>query len=344
MKMKIISLLVLSSLYLQAEQPWSHVYKRILTKKEQQQYANKYRFIYKEKDVMPFTQLVLTWNALRPKKGTFTFRVRVRDYDTQKWDTLHKAALWGKEQKSFFSRGVTSAFHYSRLEMEKGKKADAFEVEVEGDDATLNLLKALFITVSNQDEFQSEPQDERGNGLKSCKVKKAAKKSQKIINHPRANALCSPTSVSMLVQTLQRRHVDPLLTAQYVYDPALDVFGNWPFNMAHAFELGNGNLFFYVMRPSSFKEIYERLRRNVPVAVSIRGPIKGGYTPYKNGHLMVVVGWDAANNKVLCFDPASDDLDGVKKDYDIDDFIAAWERSRRLTYMPEILSSGGRHL
>ncbi len=321
-----------------SKEPWSHLYKYILTKKDHALYKKKHYFVYRQTDTMPFTQLILTWNALRPEKGTFIFKVSVKNAQTNKWDTLHNVALWGKEQKSFFSKGVCSTFHYSRLEMEKNLLANGFEIHVEGDsDALINNLKALFVSICNQHEFISEPYELRAKGLSSCKVKRAVKKSQMMINHSRSNALCSPTSISMLVQTLQKKHVDPLKTAQYVYDPSLDIFGNWPFNMAHAFELASKRLFFYVMRPSSFKEIYERLKNNIPVAVSIRGPIRGGYTPYKNGHLLVVVGWDALNKKVICHDPASNEFEGVKVAYDLHDFIVAWERSRRLTYMPEFM-------
>ena len=322
---------------LRAEKPWSCVYQYIFSEEDEENYEGKHHFIYKKNSVMPFTQLIFSWNSNRPEDGSFLFKLRVRDAATKKWDTWHKVATWGVEQKSFFSRGTYSTFHYSRLEMEKGCLADGFEIEVDGEgDATIDLIKGIFIAVSNQSEFVPEPYNDRGRGLRSCKVKRAVKKSQMMIDHPRANALCSPTSVSMMVQTLQKRFVDPLSVAQHVYDPSLNIFGNWAFNMAHAFELGRDNLFFYAMRPSSFDEIHKKLRKNFPVAVSIRGPIKGGYTPYKNGHLLVVVGWDAHHNKVICFDPASHELNGVRIEYDIHDFIPAWERSRRLTYMPEL--------
>ncbi len=338
MKMRFVFCIIFFCMSSYSKEPWSHLYKYILTKKDHIFYKKKHRFVYKKTDVMPFTQLILTWNALRPKHGSFLFKVSVRNAHTNTWDIFHKVALWGKDQKSFFSKGGCSTFNYSRLEMEKNLLADGFEIHVEGDlDATIDNLKGLFVALSNQHQFTSEPYELRARGLSSCKVKRAVKKSQKMINHSRANALCSPTSVSMLVQTLQKKQIDPLVTAQYVYDPSLDIFGNWPFNMAYAFELASKRLFFYVMRPSSFKEIYERLKNNIPVAVSIRGPIKGGYTPYKNGHLLVVVGWDALNKKVICFDPASDELEGVKVAYDLHDFIVAWERSRRLTYMPEFM-------
>ena len=341
-KMYLLFITAVVGSFLESKEPWSCVYSFVLTKKDHKKYHEKHLLLYKEKDVMPFTQLILSWNAFRPKKDSFIVKVRVRSAETKKWDTWHKIALWGKEQKSFFSRGGISTYNYCRLEMEKGYKGDAFEIEVAGEgDATIDLMYGLFVSLSNQEEFVSELPDHSLIGLKSCKVKRPVKKSQMMINHPRANALCSPTSVSILVQTLHKRHIDPLKTAQYVYDPSLNVFGNWPFNMAHAFEISHGNFYFHVMRPSSFKEIYDILKQNIPVAVSIRGPIKGGYTPYKHGHLLVVVGWNSDKNTVICFDPASNELDGVKKEYNVNDFLVAWEKSCRLTYVPQTRASIG---
>ena len=326
------------AIQLSAKQPWSEMYKRIFTSQEQHDLYGKHSFIYHRDSVMPFTQLIVSWNAQRPESGEFLLKARVRHADTKKWDTWHTIASWGKHQKSFFSRGAFSTFHYSRLEVEGGAVADAFEVALEGtQDATMDTVSGIFVCVSNQSAFIPESYHGKGLGLPSYKVKRAVKKSQMMIDHPRANVLCSPTSISMVVQTLHKQPVDPLITAQYVYDPSLNVFGNWAFNVAHAFEIAGGNYFFYTARPSSFKEIYACLKKNMPVAVSIRGTIKGGKKSYNNGHLLVIVGWDARHKKVICFDPRFDELAEVKREYDFDEFIPAWERSRRLTYMPECI-------
>ena len=52
---------------------------------------------------------------------------------------------------------------------------------------------------------------------------------------------------------------------------------------------------------------------------------------------MVIVGYDADHQKVMCYDPAFDTDDQVSRMYDLHDFIVAWERSRRLTYKPQVL-------
>lgn len=321
----------------QAKMPWSHIYKRLLTDKDHTK--KKQSYVYKQDSrKMPFTQLIISWNAQRPTQGHFLFKVRVRDLNTKKWDIWHDVAIWGKEQKSFFSRGSLSVFNYSRLEMEGGREGDAFEIVVYPQNgASLSQLKGIFVAASHVDQFKQEAHLEAIKGLRSCSVQNLALKSQMEIDHPQANSLCSPTSVSIVVQMLVDAFIDPLTTAHGVYDAGLNIFGNWAFNMAHAFDLVGGKFLFYAMRPSSFREVYECLQKNIPVAVSIRGEIKGGKKPYNNGHLLVVTGWDAQNKKVICCDPAFDTADQVKREYEIAHFLSAWERSRRLTYMSEPL-------
>ncbi len=339
--MKKAILILLSIVSLQAKEPWSRTYKHVYS--DQQMHANKRKeeLQISHYDAMPFTQLVFSWNAHRPKRGAFTFSVRVKDQKTGTWDKWHKMVEWGSNiQKSHFSRGKHSVFKYARLEMENNKKGSAFQVKVarDGKKVSLGSLKGVMVAAADFTRFKIEPYNGRGKNLDSCRVSNVPKKSQIMIDHPRANALCSPTSVSMMVETLTGKKMEPLLFSNYVYDEGLDIFGNWGLNMAHAFEKGHGHALFYTTRLNSFHDLHALLKQNVPVAVSIRGSIPGGKKEYKQGHLLVVVGFDAKDKKVLCYDPAFDTHSEVNQRYDLHHFIVAWERSRRLTYKPELFS------
>lgn len=339
--MKKYIVLLLSVMSIHAQEPWARTYKHIYS--TDQMRSNKYKDELKisNNESLPFTQLVFSWNAYRPKRGMFTFYVRVKDQKTQTWDKWHKMVEWGSDiQKSNFSRGQHSVFNYARLEMEKDKKGSAFQVKVmrDGSKTRLSSLKGVMITASDFTQFKIEPYNERGKNLDSCLVTDVPKKSQIMIDHPRANALCSPTSVSMMVETLTGKKIEPLLFSNYVYDEGLDVFGNWSFNMAHAFEESHQRALFYTARLNSFTDLHALLKKNIPVAVSVRGKIPGAKKEYKQGHLLVVVGYDAKNKKVLCYDPAFNTHAEVERGYDLQHFIVAWERSHRLTYKPELLS------
>lgn len=339
--MKKYILILLNILTIHAQEPWARTYKHVYSADQMRSNKHKDELKISRFDAMPFTQLVFSWNAYRPKRGMLTFYVRVKDQKTGAWDQWHKMVEWGSDkQKSHFSRGQYSAFKYARLEMEKNNKGSAFQVKVmrDGKKASLSFLKGVMITASDFTQFKIEPYNERGKNLDSCRVANVPKKSQIMIDHPRANALCSPTSVSMVVQALTRKKIEPLLFSNYVYDEGLDVFGNWGFNMAHAFEESDNRALFYTARLNSFADLHALLKKNIPVAVSVRGKIPGAKKEYKHGHLLVVTGFDAKEKKVLCYDPAFDTHAEVDRKYDLQHFVVAWERSHRLTYKPELLS------
>ena len=89
-------------------------------------------------------------------------------------------------------------------------------------------------------------------------------------------------------------------------------------------------------RLNSFAQLHASLQRKTPVIVSVRGWLGGAPKVYENGHLMVVVGWDAHKRQVICHDPAAKKVSQVVHAYAIRDFLAAWERSRRLSYVFEL--------
>ena len=126
---------------------------------------------------------------------------------------------------------------------------------------------------------------------------------------------------------------DPLNFADKSYDNGLRVYGSWPFNMAHAYELGDGRHFFYTARLQSFKSLHDVLKQKIPVPVSVRGAIIGAPKEYNNGHLLLVVGYNAHTHCVVCHDPAAPSDTETLKEYPIDSFIKAWDRSRRLAYI-----------
>lgn len=159
------------------------------------------------------------------------------------------------------------------------------------------------------------------------------------INHEDCNRICSPTSCTMLVCYLTKQVIDPIDFATNVYDSGLDTYGSWPFNMAHAFEQCGGATSFYVARFNSFVDVHRQLMRGVPIVVSVRGLLSGAPKPYAKGHLLLIVGWDAKKQVVICHDPAFDDDRKVVMRYPIKSFIRAWERSRRLTYCAESVTN-----
>lgn len=313
---------------------WSQVYMHRYSEHEMQKNSDKKELIITQLTTLPFNQLIFSWNAQRPQEGYFTFSCQVRDAQTNQWYDYLTMINWGdKLQKSHFSRAQNCAFYYARLEIENNRKADGFRIKVQATDQhDLGLVKALFASVSDMSLFAPEPWAQQGKNLETLILKNIPQTSQFLIDHPKADVMCSPTSVSMVVGSLKRTKLDPLLFADAVYDQGLNAFGNWAFNTAHAYELCNGQVLFYPARLGSFTDLYQLLEQKIPVVVSVHGPLKDAPRPYQKGHLLVVVGYDAHNKKVLCHDPAFETDTAVAMAYDLHEFVRAWERSKRMVY------------
>lgn len=152
-------------------------------------------------------------------------------------------------------------------------------------------------------------------------------------------AWCSPTSTAMVLDYwgvgptaeetawVNPSDADPQVdhAARYVFDHNYDGAGNWPFNTAYA---GTRGLEAYVTRLRSLTEAEQFIKAGIPLVVSLsfkESKLDGaGYGT--NGHLLVIVGFDADGN-VVVNDPASHLIpsnDEVRTTYDREQFENAW--------------------
>ncbi len=286
---------------------------------------------------IPFNHLIFSWNAFRPQRGYFSFWIEVRDALTKRWYTCHKVAEWGAGvQRSFLSTSKEgSSYFHVRLELPSLSLADAFRVHIKRhEQASLTCIKHIFVNTVHTQLFKSESVHDLVS-LPNIYIRKVPQQSQMVLNHPRAQHLCSPTSTALLTSYVIKRWIDPLQFARHSYDPGLDAYGSWPFNTAHAFECARGKVLFYVKRLASFKELHRFLMRQQPVVVSVRGPLTGAAGSYAQGHLLMVVGYSQVERKVYCHDPAFETTGKTCVAYELKNFLEAWERSRRLAYIAE---------
>lgn len=129
---------------------------------------------------------------------------------------------------------------------------------------------------------------------------------------------CSPTSTSMVLAYLDQYTgpCEPRVRAavEGVYDWIYDGHGNWPFNTAYAATQGYEG---YVARFTSLAKAEEFVAAGVPVIMSIawgKGKLTGADIESTNGHLFVLVGFDASGNPIVN-DPASPDDASVQRTY-----------------------------
>jgi hypothetical protein len=316
---------------------WTWLYKKNFSMGEIEGHKYRNSLLFYKENTPEFNQLIFSWNAFRPTKGFYRFKVRVRDAKTKNWHKWHTMSEWGVGvQRSFLDKPLFGPqFFHVRLEMPKMHLADCLCIKVEAcEGAECSGLRGLFVSISNLCNFKNESV----NGLKdlaSFHVRHVPEFSQMTLDHPKKEVLCSPTSCSMLLSYLLKEQVDPVDFANKAHDKGLDAYGSWPFNIAHAFEYCKGDFGFYVQRLSSFQALHKLLQRKIPVVVSVRGSLEGAPKDYNDGHLLVVVGWDKTGQKIICHDPAFETNGKTCVTYPIDSFLKAWERSRRLAYVCE---------
>lgn len=282
-----------------------------------------------------FTQLILSWNAAPLETGYLSFYVQARSRKTKKWLEFHHMMDWGMGiAQSYDRQGSKSQGCHVRLEIPS--YADGYRVKIKArNGADISALRALFINIADMKKF-TEPYPEIKEQLPSIVVDAVPQYSQMVLDHPRAIHMCSPTSLSMLLGFVFQQTINPLDIAQGVYDIGLGTYGSWPFNAAFAYAISYKQFqetnvpHWAVTRLASFQELHAHLSRGIPLMVSVRGCIPGAAKPYPSGHLLVPIGYDARENKVICHDPAFESADKVKTAYDLDAFLTAWGRSRNL--------------
>lgn len=334
MKILLISILILVDvLACAAVQDWTWLYIFRDHKIQENGQLN-----YKKLDIPHFTQLIFSWNSKRPTSGYFSFWARVRDAKNNKWYTWHHMMDWGNTvQKSYAQKygAHQTGYHHVRLELPAGHTADGFEIKIEKfDGADFNAISSVGVSTAHLGKFDPECSMRYGSTpFRSVYVSGVPRQSQRTVDHPESDRLCSPTSSSMMVGYLCGFPVNPVIFADNVYDDGLDAFGSWPFNTAHAYEHCPTKFDFFVTRLKSFEQLYNFLKKNIPVVVSVRGKLRGAPQRYDRGHLIIVVGWDRRKKRVICHDPACSSNTATLKVYSIDAFRHAWENSRRLAYI-----------
>lgn len=293
-------------------------------------------FIKKETPL--FTQLIFSWNADLPQQGDLQFWVRVHYMDNKHssvkdWSSWHRMAAWSNQGgTTFYSKHDDGLeYCYVRLEIPKGCYADAFHIKVTAQHgAQLSLLKALTVSLSNLNNFAPESA-QTYKQLSSVVCEGVPEWSQMLIDHPKASAMCSPTSLCTLASYVTEKKLHPYDFANGVFDHGLKIYGSWPCNIAYAYHATEGTVFYHVQRLHDFHTLYRSLWHGIPVVVSVRGSLPGAPKPYNDGHLMTIIGYNAATRAIICHDPRI--VDSVVTEYPLSSFLQAWENSHRLAYI-----------
>jgi hypothetical protein len=284
-----------------------------------------------QENLPPFDELIVSWNAARPAKGNYHIYVSAK---VDQWSEWLPYATWGQDGQSSFSQPSsdgTMRVYQDVLGILGGKKATGFRIKIEMEG---RICPCQFYGTHVYTNSDAALEIKQGVSFGDPVYVPVAGLSQMMLNHPRCRDLCSPTSTIAVVRYLTKNgSIDPVRFALDSWDRGFDIFGNWVLNVAEASATLGSSWQAWVERLSGFDAIYRMLAQKTPVVVSVRGPLSGSALPYEKGHLMAVIGYDPVQQKVICMDPAFPIDQQTQVQYDLSDFVQAWNRRGRIAYV-----------
>lgn len=308
----------------------------------------------------PFEYMVLSWNTETPKETWVKLeaQVLVNKDGKQQWTNWLSWGKWSTtmERMSASENEAEDDLAYVdtdtlTIKGSNGETAGAVRYRI-----TLNTLNpketpvvrliagSLRNTLPGQEIPKIYNDNENIPDLTNLEKDISVPAYSQYIRDPQiASSICSPTSITMLLN-YRGIKILPEETAWGVYDTTYDGFGNWPFNTAYASSYGLNS---YVSYCSSISDLKREIYKGNPVAVSVKyrnsetvnkpklPVVHGAPISYTNGHLIVVRGFIHENGKdyVIVNDSAAANDEGVKLKYLADEFDAAWLKSGRIAYI-----------
>lgn len=285
-------------------------------------------FVWEVQDLKPFQELIVSWEASRPESGHFAIDTSLF---VETWSSWMPYAEWSANDQRTFGPHVEIPVrsYQDAVAVSGGQEATGFRIRVSPmEGASLDGFRMLHAcTTPAGHEVRLEGRIAESVNLDVQGL------SQLALSDERRTRLCSPTSTTAVLRyVLKSKDLSVLTFANAVWDSGFDIYGNWILNTAEAANQLGSCHHCWVARLDSFEDILGSLRSGFPVVVSVRGPLKGSALPYESGHLLVIKGFDADRQEVLCMDPAfpEDELTSVA--YPLDGFIQAWNRRGGIAY------------
>jgi Peptidase_C39 like family len=280
-----------------------------------------------------YQEAIASWNASTPAGSWVEIQFRAQ-YGGARWSKWYILGIWAFDYSTIHRHSV-------RLQGDSDGfvAVDTFVSSNKKETTNKFQLKLLLFSVDGT----STPSVTNASVAYSTAVPKTAgvsagnpAKWNTLLNVPECSQMvypdggevwCSPTSTSMVLAYLDQYAgaCEPRVRAAVdgVYDWIYDGHGNWPFNTAYAAAQGYEG---YVARFTSLAKAEEYVAAGVPVIMSIawkKGELTGADIESTNGHLLVVVGFDASGNPIVN-DPASPTDASVQKTYLRDEFEPLW--------------------
>lgn len=279
-----------------------------------------------------YKQAIASWNASTPAGSWLEVQCRTQ-YGTR-WSKWYVLGIWAADTSTIVRHSVDA-----QKDSDGSVAADTFIASAENATTnTFQLKLRLFsvdgvstpsvrnVAVAYSTSIPKSGNVSAGNPVLWNRLIDVPKFSQMV--YPDGGSVwCSPTSTSMVLSFLDNYKGDcaPRVHAAVdgVFDWIYEGHGNWPFNTAYAATFGYEG---YVARFTSLARAEEYVAAGLPVIMSIawqKGQLTGSGVDSTNGHLLVLVGFDASGNPIIN-DPASPANETVQRTYLRSEFEPLW--------------------
>ena len=278
-----------------------------------------------------YKQAIASWNAFTPVGSWLEVQFRAQ-YGTR-WSRWYVLGIWAADTSTIVRHSVTA-----QKDPDGSVADDTFIASAENETNTFQLKLRLFsadrlstpsvknMAVAYSTSIPKSVNVSSGNPALWNRLIDVPKFSQMV--YPDGGSVwCSPTSTAMVLSFFESYDGDcerrVRAAVDGVFDWIYDGHGNWPFNTAYAATFGYEG---YVARLTSLAKAEEYVAAGLPVIMSIawqKGELTGSGVASTNGHLVVLVGFDASGNLIIN-DPASPTNETVKRTYLRSEFEPLW--------------------
>ena len=289
--------------------------------------------------VLPWDELVLSWNATTPPGTALKFEARAMYSDRA--TGFYTLGLWAEDtdvqpresvldQKDEDGDVLTDTLALKRT-ANRVQLRVTFIRSSERIEPRLKFVALSFLNTKTPPRPQTPDTNAWG------KLLHVPERSQ--LSYSGGRDWCSPTSVSMVLAywsaVLKRPelNVEVPEVAGGVFDKNWPGTGNWPFNTAFAGKFNGMRA--YVTRLEDVAELESLVVAGIPPILSVSYDLLYDRTPDKgNGHLVVCVGFTGTGDAVVN-DPWANFAKGdkVRQIIPRERLVKAWAHSRRTLYL-----------
>ncbi len=280
-----------------------------------------------------FSEAIVSWNATTPP-GTW-IEVEMRALAGGRFTKFYNLGIWASDSStvprhSVRAQGDADGFvAVDTLVLDKKVRPDAFQIRlrlftaITGHGAVPTVENAFLALSTPLAHVGTMPPGDPARWNRLLAVPECSQ----MVYPDGGTVWCSPTSTSMVMAywSGDTGPCEPRVRAAVagVFDRVYDGHGNWPFNTAYASTAG---LEAHVARFTNMADAERWIEAGVPVVISYywkRNSLAGAPIPTSDGHLAVLVGFDAGGNPIVN-DPAAA-LDGdVQRTYDRAELEDLW--------------------